>query len=162
MHRICSPSNNTISNLSCSKKDLNFALQNYKQLRETQKYSQLTHLLHMKVGTIKICHQCNKENISPWSPTLGDRSLFIAWGSGGYWGNHLIFRTTKGGVSRNWEPKRRDSWCFGRIQRGDHSNFLGKWRHGRGGDRESHQMLLGRITSVKLHSKRESAKFHLV
>ena len=134
MHRICSPSNNTISNLSCSKKDLNFALQNYKQLRETQKYSQLTHLLHMKVGTIKIYHQCNKENISPWSPTLGDRSLFIARGSGGYWGNHLIFRTTKGGGSVVTEnPKGGIAENFGRIQRGDHSNFLGKWRHGRGG-----------------------------
>ena len=163
MHRICSPSNNTISNLSCSKKDLNFALQNYKQLRETQKYSQLTHLLHMKVGTIKICHQCNKENISPWSPTLGDRSLFTAWGSGGYWGNHLIFRTAKGGVSRNWEPKRRDSWKLWKDSERGPLKFSWKMKTwAGGGDRESHQMLLGRITSVKLHSKRESAKFHLV
>ena len=30
------------------------------------------------------------------------------------------------------------------------------------GDRESHQKLLGRITSVKKHSKEGSAKFHLV
>ena len=35
----------------------------------------------------------------------------------------------------------------GRIQRGDHWNLLGKWRHGGGGDRESHQMLFGGITS---------------
>ena len=38
---------------------------------------------------------------------LRDRSLFIAWGGGGDFGggilggNHLIFRRTKGGISRN-------------------------------------------------------------
>ena len=34
-----------------------------------------------------------------------DRSLFIAWKGGGgvkdFWGDHLIFRRTKGGISRN-------------------------------------------------------------
>ena len=43
----------------------------------------------------------------------------------------------KGGITEN----------FGRIQMGDYSNLLGKLRHG--GDRESHQKLLGGITSVK-------------
>ena len=50
---------------------------------------------------------------------------------------------------------------FGRIQRGDHSNLFEKWRRG-GRDPESHQKLLGGITSVKQHSKGGSAKFHLV
>ena len=50
---------------------------------------------------------------------------------------------------------------FGRIQRGDHSNLFEKSRRG-GGDPESHQKLLGGITSVKQHSKGGSAKFHLV
>ena len=41
-----------------------------------------------------------------------DRSLFIAWGrgEGGFWRDHLIFRRTKEGISRNWEPKRGDHW----------------------------------------------------
>ena len=41
-----------------------------------------------------------------------DRSLFIALGreEGGFWGGHLIFRRTKGGISRNWEPNRGDQW----------------------------------------------------
>ena len=66
--------------------------------------------------------------------------LFFFWGGG----DHLIFRRTKGEISRNWEPKRGDQWKL--------------WKdHGRGGsaeiclenedigleDRESHQMLLG-------------------
>ena len=34
---------------------------------------------------------------------LRDRSLFIVWGwgRGGFWGDHLIFRTTKRGIRRN-------------------------------------------------------------
>ena len=28
---------------------------------------------------------------------LRDWSLFIAWGGGEFWGDHLIFRRTKGG-----------------------------------------------------------------
>ena len=43
---------------------------------------------------------------------LRDRSLFITWGGGGrrIWGrDHLIFRRTEGGISRNWEPKRGGS-----------------------------------------------------
>ena len=96
------------------------------------------------------------QNIISLVPT--GRSLFIPWGSQGFFflrggggrGGHLIFRRTKGGISRNWEPKRGDHWKL--------------WQdHGRGGtaqiclenenigweDRESHQMLLGGITSVK-------------
>ena len=42
------------------------------------------------------------------------------WGGGGgaedFRGDHLIFGRTKGGIAEN----------FGRIQRGDHSNLLGK------------------------------------
>ena len=40
---------------------------------------------------------------------IKERSLFIAWGDGGgknFGGNYLIFRGTKGGISRNLEPKR--------------------------------------------------------
>ena len=44
----------------------------------------------------------------------------------------------KGGIAEN----------FGRIQRGTTQIFLENEDMG-GGDRESHQMLLGRITSVK-------------
>ena len=52
---------------------------------------------------------------------LGDRSLLIVRGAGGggaedFRGDHSIFRRTKGGITEN----------FGRIQRGDHSNLLGK------------------------------------
>ena len=51
---------------------------------------------------------------------LRDRSY--GWvGGGDLREDHLIFRRTKGGISRNLEPKRED-----------HSNLLGKWRH-RGG-----------------------------
>ena len=54
----------------------------------------------------------------------------------------------KGGITEN----------FGRIHRGEHSNLRAKGRHG-GGNRESHQMFLEGITSVKLNSKTGSAKF---
>ena len=47
-----------------------------------------------------------------------DRSLFIAGGGGeeDFGEDYLILRTTKGGITEN----------FGRIQRGHHSNLLGK------------------------------------
>ena len=36
-----------------------------------------------------------------------DRSLFITWeGSEDFWGDHLIFRRTEGGISRSREPER--------------------------------------------------------
>ena len=59
------------------------------------------------------------------------------------------------------EDFRGDRWKLWKESEGDLSNLLGKWRHGRG-HRESHQKLLWGITSVKLHSKGGSAKFHLV
>ena len=61
---------------------------------------------------------------------------------GRIWGaDQLIFRRTKGGISRNWETKRKDGlW---KDSEGDHSNLLGKSRHWGGGERESHQILLG-------------------
>ena len=53
---------------------------------------------------------------------LRDRSLFITWGGGGgrrIWGrDHLIFRRTEGGISRNWEPKRGDHWKFWKDSEG--------------------------------------------
>ena len=44
--------------------------------------------------------------------------IFIAWAGGeeDFGEDYLIFRTTKGGITEN----------FGRIQRGHHSNLLGK------------------------------------
>ena len=91
------------------------------------------------------------------SVELGDRSLFIAPGEGGggfdFGGDRLIFTRTKGEIIRNWEPKRRITENFGRIQRVDRSNLLGKWRHGVGGSRKSSYIIDiiggGGITSVK-------------
>ena len=41
---------------------------------------------------------------------LRDRSLFIAWGGGeDFWGNHLIFRRTKDGISRNCRTQKGGS-----------------------------------------------------
>ena len=56
-----------------------------------------------------------------------DRSLFIAWGEGGgILGDHLIFGRTKGGSVVTENPKGKIAENFRRIQRGDHSNLLGK------------------------------------
>ena len=61
---------------------------------------------------------------------LRDRSLLITWVGWGrrifLGGNHLILRRKKGGISRNREPKWGINENFGSIQRGDHSNLLGK------------------------------------
>ena len=62
----------------------------------------------------------NFNNKSDAVLNIRDRSLFISWGGGGSGrtvleGDHLIFRRTKGGNSRDLDPKR-----------GDHSNLLGK------------------------------------
>ena len=48
-------------------------------------------------------------------------SLFIAWGGGGgaraedFSGDQLIFRRTKGEISRNWEPKMGDRWKLWKV-----------------------------------------------
>ena len=61
----------------------------------------------------------NFNNKSDAVLNIRDRSLFISWGGGSrqtvLGGDHLIFRRTKGGNSRDLDPKR-----------GDHSNLLGK------------------------------------
>ena len=63
---------------------------------------------------------------------LRDRSLFIAkggWGGGGagnFRGNHLSFGRTKGGSVVTENPKGGITGNIGRIQRGNHSNLLGK------------------------------------
>ena len=80
------------------------------------------------------------------------------WGTGHYlsprgWGrtlggDDLIFRRTKGRVSRNWEPKRGDHWKLWKDSEGGPFKFawiIKTW----GGGRESLQKLLGGITSVK-------------
>ena len=63
----------------------------------------------------------------------------IFWGEGITW----FLREQKGGSVVTEDSKGVITENFGRIQSGDHSNLLGKWRHGGGGDREIHQKLLG-------------------
>ena len=60
-----------------------------------------------------------------------DRSLFIAkggWGggAGNFRGDHLSFKRTKGGSVVTENPKGGITENFGRIQRGNQSNLLGK------------------------------------
>ena len=56
-------------------------------------------------------------------PQIRDPSLFIAWGGGetrgGFWGESVVTENPKEGITEITEN-------FGRIQRGDHSNLLGK------------------------------------
>ena len=47
-------------------------------------------------------------------------------GGGGILGDHLIFGRTKGGSVVTENPKGKIAENFRRIQRGDHSNLLGK------------------------------------
>ena len=56
-------------------------------------------------------------------------------------------------------PKGEITENFGRIQSGG-GVYLENERMGRGGDRESHQKLLGGMTQVTYHSKEGSAKTH--
>ena len=95
---------------------------------------------------------CSKSNSAilfiKW---IRDRSLFMSVGGGG---GHLIFRRTKGGSARNWEPKRGESlktlegFGGGTTQICLENEDIGGGGGG-GEDRESHQMLLGGITAVK-------------
>ena len=55
---------------------------------------------------------------------IGDRSLFIA--GGGLWGITWFLEEKRGGSVVTENPKGGISENFGRIQRGDHSNLLGK------------------------------------
>ena len=69
---------------------------------------------------------------------LRDRSLFIAGGAEDFGGITWFLGEQKGGSVVTGNPKGGIAENFGRIQRGNHSNLLGKWSRG---DRESHQML---------------------
>ena len=83
-------------------------------------------------------------------------------GDGGFFGGITWFLwEQKGGSLVTENPKEGITETYGRIQRANHSNLLGKRRHmGGGGGRENHQNLLGGITSVKQHSNGGSIKFH--
>ena len=64
-------------------------------------------------------------------------------------GDHLIFERTKGGSVLTENPKGGIAENFGRSQRGKPLKFAWKMKTcGGGGIGESHQKLLGGITSV--------------
>ena len=68
------------------------------------------------------------------------------WGGGG---DHLIFRRTKEGSVVTEDPKGGVTENFGRIQKEATQICLeNEDMGGGGGDRESYQMLLGRVTSL--------------
>ena len=97
------------------------------------------------------CSFCSSMPIAPpYSLFKGPIIIYRLEGGGGCWdGNHLIFRRTKQGGSVVTEnPKGGITENFGRIQRGTTQICLENEDMG-GGDRESHQLLLGGITSVK-------------
>ena len=82
-----------------------------------------------------------------------DRSLFIAWGGRGRaenfflgGGDHLIFRRTKVASVVTENPKGGSLKTLDGL-RGGTTKFVWKMKTW-GVDRESHQMLLGGITSV--------------
>ena len=61
---------------------------------------------------------------------LRDQSLFIAWGKGDLGGGITWFLgEQEGGSVVTENPKGGITENFARIQRGDHSISLGKWRH---------------------------------
>ena len=69
-----------------------------------------------------------------------------------------MFGRTEGGISRNWEPKGGIAENFERIQK-ETSQICLENEDIRCWDRESHQKLLGGITSVKEHSKGDQLNF---
>ena len=85
----------------------------------------------------------------------GGRSILggITWFLGKQKGGSVVTENSKGGIAEN----------FGRVQRGDHSNLVGKWRHGGGGggSRKSSKVIRGHhFSEVLKHSKGESVKFY--
>ena len=63
-------------------------------------------------------------------------------------GDHLIFRRTKEGSVVTEDPKGGVTENFERIQKEATQICLENEDMGGGGDRESNQMLLGRVTSL--------------
>ena len=104
------------------------------------------------LGTTKIPRINEKQRLCKFFPncnihglhSLRDRSLFMARRGGGFGGGITWFLgEQKGGSVVTENPKGGINENFGRIQRGDHSNLLGKWRHGGGGSRESSNAIRG-------------------
>ena len=56
-------------------------------------------------------------------------------------GDHLIFRRTKGGISRNWEPKRGDHWKLSKDSEGGPVKFAWKMKIWAGGSRKSSKVI---------------------
>ena len=89
--------------------------------------------------------------------------IYHLGGEGGdFRGDHLILGSTKGEISRNWEPRRGRSLKVLEGFRGKTTQIcLENEDIGEGGSRKSSTVIRG-ITSVKKHSKGGSDKFHLV
>ena len=75
--------------------------------------------------------------------------IYRLGGGGDFRGDNLIFGRTKGGIIRNWEPKRWDRWKLWKGLEGVPLKFAWKMKTlgwggggGGGGDRESHEKLL--------------------
>ena len=97
------------------------------------------------------------QNIISLVPTGWSLKLSPGGGGGGgggfFWeggGDHLIFMRKKEGIGRNWEPKTGDHWKLCKDQgRGETAQICLENEDIGWGDRESHQVLLGRSQSVK-------------
>ena len=92
---------------------------------------------------------------------LGTGHYLSPAGVGGRKGQFIFARTPLGFSVVTENPRGGIAENFGRIRRGEPLKFAWKmkawWR-----DHESHQKLLGGITSLKKHSKGGSVKSHLV
>ena len=64
-------------------------------------------------------------------------------------GDHLIFRRTKGGISRNWEPKRGDHWKLWKDSVGGPLKFAYMENEDVGGIAKVIKSYRGGITLVK-------------
>ena len=73
---------------------------------------------------------------------IRDQTLFITGGVGGG-GVTWFLGEQKGGSVVTENPIEGIAENFGRIQRGDHSNLLGKWRHGERGSQKSSKVIRG-------------------
>ena len=81
---------------------------------------------------------------SQWEMTSAKGPVIIYRVEGGFWGHHLIFRRTKRGISRHWEPKRGDHRKLCKDSEGGPPKFAWKmktWWGGGVGSRESSNVI---------------------
>ena len=121
------------------------------------------HIINLKIVPLVqfVCAMRRKLWSTGWEVDshLGTGHYLSPGGAEDFMEDYLIFRKTKGGISRNWELKRGDRWKLWKDSEGVPLKVGWKMKTCGGGSRKSSKVIRGdHFSEVLKHSKGGSAK----